>query len=312
MKIKAPIKFFSGRATAYLAEKITKSYGTELGRTNVIEFSDGEFQPYFEESVRGCIVFIIQSTFPPSDNLMELLLLIDAAKRASAYQVVAVMPYLGLARQDRKDKPRCSIGAKLVADLLTAAGADRVMTMDLHADQIQGFFNVPVDHLYGSMIFIPYVKSLGLENLVVAAPDMGGTKRANAYARFLNCEMVICYKLRKKANVIEEIRVIGDVKEKNIVIIDDMIDTAGTICLAAKLMMDEGARSVRVVCSHPVLSGPAYERIDNSVITEVCVSDTIPLRGHSDKIKVLTIADLFADVIHKVYKYKSITNSFIS
>jgi len=311
MKIKAPIKFFSGRASHYLAEKITKSYGTELGKTSVLEFSDGEFQPYFEESVRGCIVFIVQSTFPPSDNLMELLLLIDAAKRASAYQVVAVMPYLGLARQDRKDRPRCSIGAKLVADLLTVAGADRVMTMDLHADQIQGFFNVPVDHLYGSTLFVPYIKSLALENLVIAAPDMGGTKRANAYSRFLNCEMVICYKVRKKANVVEEIKVIGDIKDKNIVIVDDMIDTAGTVCLASKLMLEEGALSVRVVCSHPVLSGPAYERIEKSGITEVVVTDTIPLRGHSDKIKVLTIADLFADVIHKVYKYKSITKNFI-
>ena len=282
-----------------------------MGKTSVLEFSDGEFQPYFEESVRGCIVFIVQSTFPPSDNLMELLLLIDAAKRASAYQVVAVMPYLGLARQDRKDRPRCSIGAKLVADLLTVAGADRVMTMDLHADQIQGFFNVPVDHLYGSTLFVPYIKNLALDNLVIAAPDMGGTKRANAYSRFLNCEMVICYKVRKKANVVEEIRVIGDIKDKNIVIVDDMIDTAGTVCLASKLMLEEGALSVRVVCSHAVLSGPAYERIEKSGITEVVVTDTIPLRGHSDKIKVLTIADLFADVIHKVYKYKSITKNFI-
>lgn len=311
MKIKAPIKFFSGRASHYLAHKITTSYGTELGRTSVLEFSDGEFQPYFEESVRGCIVFIVQSTYPPADNLMELLLLIDAAKRASAYQVVAVMPYMGFARQDRKDKPRCSIGAKLSADLLTAAGANRIMTMDLHADQIQGFFDVPVDHLYGSTLFIPYIKSLELKNLVVAAPDMGGTKRANAYARFLNCEMVICYKMRKKANVVEEIRVIGDVKDKDIVIVDDMIDTAGTVCLAAKLMMEEGAHSIRVVCTHPVLSGPAYERIDKSPITELCVTDTIPLRGHSEKIKVLTIADFFADVIHKVYKYQSISNSFL-
>lgn len=311
MKIKAPIKFFAGRASHYLADKITKSYGTELGRTSVLEFSDGEFQPFFEESVRGCLVFIVQSTFPPSDNLMELLLLIDAAKRASAYQVIAVMPYMGLARQDRKDKPRCSIGAKLVADLLTAAGADRIMTMDLHADQIQGFFDVPVDHLYGSTLFIPYIKSLELDNLVVAAPDMGGTKRANAYARFLNCEMVTCYKLRKKANVVEEIRVIGDVKDKNIVIVDDMIDTAGTVCLAAKLMMEEGARSIRVVCTHPVLSGPAYERIDKSPIIELCVTDSIPLRGQSEKIKVITIADFFAEVIHKVFKYKSISNSFL-
>ena len=311
MKIKAPIKFFSGRATAYLAEKITKSFGTELGRTSVLEFSDGEFQPHYEESVRGCIVFIIQSTFPPSDNLMELLLMIDAAKRASAYKVVAVMPYLGLARQDRKDKPRCAIGAKLVADLLTAAGVDRVMTMDLHADQIQGFFNVPVDHLYASTLFVPYIRSLELDNLVIAAPDMGGTKRANAYARFLRAEMVICYKLRKKANVVEEIKVIGDVKDKNVVIIDDMIDTAGTICLAANLMKDQGAKSIRVVVSHPVLSGPAYERIDKSAITEIAVTDSIPLKNQSEKIKVLSIADLFADVINKVYKYRSISSNFI-
>ncbi|OFY56716.1 MAG: ribose-phosphate pyrophosphokinase, partial [Bacteroidetes bacterium RBG_13_46_8] len=283
------------------AEKIAKSYGSEIGKTSVLEFSDGEIQPFFEESVRGCIVFIIQSTYPPAENLMELLLMIDAAKRASAIQVVAVIPYLGYARQDRKDKPRCSIGAKLVADLLSTAGIDRIMTMDLHADQIQGFFNVPVDHLYGSALFVPYIKSLNLENLAIAAPDMGGTKRANAYARFLNCEMVICYKLRKKANVVEEIRVIGDVKGKNIVIVDDMIDTAGTICLGAKLMKDEGAQSVRVVGTHAVFSGPAYDRIDKSPITEVCVTDTIPLKNHSDKIRIISIADLFADVIHKVY-----------
>lgn len=312
MKIKAPIKFFAGRASTNLADKIAKSYGSEIGKTSVLEFSDGEIQPFFEESVRGCIVFIIQSTYPPAENLMELLLMIDAAKRASAIQVVAVIPYLGYARQDRKDKPRCSIGAKLVADLLSAAGIDRIMTMDLHADQIQGFFNVPVDHLYGSALFVPYIKSLNLDNLAIAAPDMGGTKRANAYARFLNCEMVICYKLRKKANVVEEIRVIGDVEGKNIIIVDDMIDTAGTICLAAKLMKDEGALSIRVVGTHAVFSGPAYERIDKSPITEICVTDTIPLKDHSDKIKILSIADLFADVIHKVYKYKSISTSFIA
>jgi ribose-phosphate pyrophosphokinase len=312
MKIKAPIKFFAGRASTNLAEKIAKSYGSEIGKTSVLEFSDGEIQPFFEESVRGCIVFIIQSTYPPAENLMELLLMIDAAKRASAIQVVAVIPYLGYARQDRKDKPRCSIGAKLVADLLSTAGIDRIMTMDLHADQIQGFFNVPVDHLYGSALFVPYIKSLNLDNLAIAAPDMGGTKRANAYARFLNCEMVICYKLRKKANVVEEIRVIGEVKGKNIIIVDDMIDTAGTICLAAKLMKDEGALSIRVVGSHAVFSGPAFERIDKSPITEICVTDTIPLKNHSDKIKIISIADLFADVIHKVYKYKSISTSFIA
>jgi ribose-phosphate pyrophosphokinase len=311
MKIKAPIKFFAGRASTYLAEKIVNSFGTELGRTTVLEFSDGEFQPYYDESVRGCIVFIVQSTFPPTDNLMELLLMIDAAKRASAYKVVAVMPYLGFARQDRKDKPRCAIGAKLVADLLTAAGVDRVMTMDLHADQIQGFFNVPVDHLYASALFVPYLKSLELENLVVAAPDMGGTKRANAYSRFLQTEMVICYKLRKKANVVEEIRVIGDVKDKNVVIVDDMIDTAGTICLAANLMKDMGAKSIRVAVTHPVFSGPAYERIEKSAISEIVVTDSIPLKNHNDKIKVLSIAEMFADVIHKVYKYKSISENFI-
>ncbi len=311
MKIKAPIKFFTARSSKYLAEKITTSFGTELGKTSVLEFSDGEFQPHLEESVRGCIVFLVQSTFPPQDNLMELLLMIDAAKRASAYKVVAVMPYMGLARQDRKDRPRCSIGAKLVADLLSSAGVDRVITMDLHADQIQGFFNVPVDHLYASSLFVPYIESLQLPNLVIAAPDMGGSKRANAYSRFLKCDMVICYKLRKKANVIEEIKVIGEVKGKDIVIVDDMIDTAGTICLAANMMENEGAKSVRVVATHPVLSGPAYKRIEESAIQELVVTDTIPLRGHCDKIKIITVADIFADVIHKVYKYKSISSNFI-
>ncbi|MBN1118903.1 MAG: ribose-phosphate pyrophosphokinase [Bacteroidales bacterium] len=310
MKIKAPIKFFTGRSSTYLAEKIAKSFGTELGKTSVLEFSDGEFQPAYDESVRGCIVFIIQSTYPPQDNLMELLLMVDAAKRASAYKVVAVLPYMGLARQDRKDRPRCSIGAKMVADLLTAAGVDRVMTMDLHADQIQGFFNVPVDHLYASSLFIPYLKSLE-QDLVIAAPDMGGSKRANAYARFLNSEMVICYKSRKKANVVGEMRIIGEVKDKDIVIVDDMIDTAGTICLAADMMMNEGAKSIRVMATHGMLSGPAYERIDASSIKELVISDTIPLRGHSDKIKVISVADLFADVINKVYKYKSISSNFI-
>ncbi|MBN1599449.1 MAG: ribose-phosphate pyrophosphokinase [Bacteroidales bacterium] len=311
MKIKAPIKFFAGRASKYLAEKIAKSFGTELGETSVLEFSDGEFQPAYLESVRGCIVFIIQSTFPPQDNFMEFLLMIDAAKRASAYKVVAVMPYFGLARQDRKDRPRCSIGAKLAANLLVKAGADRVMTMDLHADQIQGFFDVPVDHLYASSLFVPYLKSLELEDMVIAAPDIGGSKRANAYSRFLNTEMAICYKLRKKANVISEMKVIGDVKNKNIIIVDDMIDTAGTVCLASDMMIDQGAKSVRVVATHPVLSGPAYERINKSSIYELAVSDTIPLRGHSEKIKVISVADLFADVISKVYKYKSISSSFI-
>lgn len=311
MDIKTPLKFFSGRASRYLATKITKSFGVELGKSSVQEFSDGEFQPSFEESVRGCSVFIIQSTFPPTDNIFELLLMIDAAKRASAYNVVAVMPYFGFARQDRKDKPRVSIGAKLVTDLLSAAGVDRVMTMDLHADQIQGFFNVPVDHIYASSIFVPYIKSLNLEDLVIAAPDMGGTKRANAYSRFLNCEMVICYKLRKKANYVGEIKVIGEVKDRNIVIVDDMVDTAGTISLVSEMMMEQGARSVRVIATHPVLSGPAYESIENSQITEVVVTDSIPLKKESNKIHVLTIADVFADVINKVYNYQSISSSFI-
>lgn len=306
-----PIKFFAGTGSKYLAEKIAKSFGSELGKTNVLRFSDGEFQPYYEESVRGCTVFIIQSTFPPADNLLELLLLIDAAKRASAYAVVAVMPYFGFARQDRKDKPRASIGAKLVANLLSAAGVDRVMTMDLHADQLQGFFDVPVDHLYASSLFVPYLKSLELEDLTIAAPDMGGTKRANAYSRFLNTDMVIGYKLRKKANVVEDIKVIGELKKKDVVIVDDMIDTAGTICLAADMMMREGANSVRVCATHPVLSGDALERIQESSIKEVILTDTIPIRGSHPKIKIISVAELFADVINKVYNYESISSNFI-
>lgn len=311
MAANTPIKFFSGTASHYLASKIAKSFGIELGKSSVTRFSDGEFQPAYDESVRGATVFIIQSTFPPTENLFELLLMIDAAKRASANRVVAVIPYFGFARQDRKDRPRCAIGAKLVANLLTAAGVDRVMTMDLHADQLQGFFDVPVDHLYGSPIFVPYIKNLNLPNLVIAAPDMGGTKRANAYSRFLNAEMVICYKLRKKPNVIEEIKVIGDVAGKDVVIIDDMIDTAGTLTIAADLMKGQGANSVRAVCTHPVLSGPAYERIEKSSLEELIVTDTIPLSQESPKVKVLTVADIFADVIEKVYNYQSISSNFI-
>jgi ribose-phosphate pyrophosphokinase len=312
MKKSAPIKFFAGRSSRPLAEKIAKSFGIELGKTTVLEFSDGEMQPYYEESVRGCVVFIIQSTPPPSDNIMELLLMIDAAKRASAYKVVAVIPYYGYGRQDRKDKPRSSIGAKLQANLLVSAGVDRVMTMDLHADQLQGFFDVPVDHLYASSIFVPYLKDLNLDNLAVAAPDMGGTKRANAYARFLGCQMVICYKMRKKPNVVEEIRAIGDIKDKNVFIVDDMIDTAGTVTLAAEMMKNQGARSVRVIATHPVLSGPAYERIEQSFIDELIVTDSIPIKNHSKKIKVLSIADIFAEVISKVYNYQSISSFFIT
>lgn len=307
------IKFFSGRSTLYLAEKIAKSFGIELGKSSVTEFSDGEFQPSFDESVRGSTVFIIQSIFPPSDNLFELLLMIDAAKRASAYKVVAVIPYFGWARQDRKDKPRVSIGARLVADMLSAAGVDRVMTMDLHADQIQGFFSVPVDHIYASTVLLPYIQSLGLEDLAVAAPDMGGAKRANAYSRILNCPMIICHKSREKANEVAQMTAIGDVEGKDIIILDDMIDTAGTITKAADMMMDKGAKSVRAVVTHPILSGPAYDRIARSALTEVVVTDTVPLRADTDtsKIKVLSIADLFADVIEKVYTFKSISSKFI-
>ena len=313
MHRKPCIKFFSGRNSRYLAEQIAINFGTELGKSTVTDFSDGEFQPCFDESVRGATVFIIQSTFPPTDNLFELLLMIDAAHRASAYKVVAVMPYFGWARQDRKDKPRVSIGAKLVANLLSAAGVDRVMTMDLHADQIQGFFDVPVDHLYASSIFVPYIKSLNLDNIAIAAPDMGGAKRANAYARFMESSLIICYKNREKANQVGTITAIGDVKDKNVVILDDMIDTAGTLTMAADMMMNEGALSVRAFATHPVLSGPAYDRIAKSAITELVVSDTIPLRKGEDtsKIKVLTVAELFADVIHKVYNFESISAKFI-
>jgi len=311
MASNAPIKFFTGRASTYLAEKIAQNFGTKLGKTSVFQFSDGEFQPAYDESVRGCTVFIIQSTFPPGDNLMELLMMVDAAKRASADKVVAVIPYFGYARQDRKDRPRSAIGAKLVANLLTAAGVDRIMTMDLHADQLQGFFDVPVDHLYASALFVPYIKELNLANLAIAAPDMGGTKRANAYSRFLNASMVICYKLRKKPNVVEEIKAIGDMEGKNIVIVDDMVDTAGTIVFASGMMKSEGALSVRVVATHPVLSGPAYERIEQSPIDELIVTDTIPLKGHSDKIKVISVAEHFAEVIDKVYNFKSISDTYI-
>ncbi|MFI3330759.1 MAG: ribose-phosphate pyrophosphokinase [Rikenellaceae bacterium] len=307
------LKFFSCRGSEYLAERIAKSYGITLGKSDVLEFSDGEFQPSYNESIRGCTVFIIQSTFPPLDNLMELLLMIDAAHRASAYKVIAVMPYFGWARQDRKDRPRVSIGAKLVANLLTAAGVDRVMTMDLHADQIQGFFDIPVDHLYASGIFVPYLKSLELENLSIAAPDMGGAKRAHAYSQYLNAPMIISHKQREKANVIGSMTAIGDVKDRNIIILDDMIDTAGTITKAADMLMEKGARSVRAVATHPVLSGPAYDRINASALQEVLVSDSIPLDATKDlsKFTVLSVADIFADVIERVYNHKEISSRFI-
>jgi len=311
MSVNSTIKLFSGSATTYLADKIANSYGTNLGNVSLFKYSDGEFQPSFDETVRGDYVFIIQSTFPPSDNLFELLLMIDAARRASAYKTVAVIPYFGFARQDRKDKPRVAIGAKLVANLLTAAGVSRVITMDLHADQIQGFFDVPVDHLYSSSIFIPYVNGLNLDDLVIASPDMGGSKRANSYAKFLNKPLVICHKTRKKPNEIEEMTIIGDVEGKNVIIVDDIIDTAGTIVKAAGLMMSKGAQSVRAMITHPVLSGPAYERIENSPLTELIVTDSIPLKQKSAKITVLSVADLFADVIKKVLENKSISSNFI-
>lgn len=311
MTIHSDMKFFSGSATRYLSENIAKEYGIPLGKTSVIKFSDGEFQTSYDETVRGSTVFIIQSTFQPLENLFELLLLIDAAKRASAYKIVAVIPYFGFARQDRKDKSRVAIGAKMVANLLVAAGVNRVMTMDLHADQIQGFFDVPVDHLYASSLFVPYIKNLQLENLVVAAPDVGGTKRSQAYSKFFNSEMVICYKHREKPNEIGKMVVIGDVKDKNVILVDDIIDTAGTITAAAELMMANGAISVRAMATHPVLSGPAYERIEKSALTEVIVTDTIPLLKESKKITVLTVAPLLAEVMSKVYNYKSISSNFI-
>jgi ribose-phosphate pyrophosphokinase len=304
-------KIFSGRATIKLAEQIAKNYGVDLGNIIISEFSDGEFIPSFEETVRGAKVFIIQSTPPPSDNLMELLLMIDAAKRASASEITAVMPYFGMARQDRKDKPRVPIGAKLVANMLTTAGATRIMTCDLHADQIQGFFEVPVDHMYASSVFIDHIRDLNLENLTIASPDMGGSKRANAYAKHLGCEMVICYKHRKKANEIGDMRVIGDVEGRHIVLVDDMVDTAGTLTTAADMMIKNGALSVRAVCTHPILSDNAYERIENSKMVELIVTDTLPSKP-SLKIKVLSIAPMFANVIKNVVANESISKNFIS
>ena len=294
-----------------LAEKIAKEFGAELGKVITTTFSDGEFQPAFEESVRGRRVFIIGSTFPNADNLMEMLLMLDAAKRASARHITAVMPYFGWARQDRKDKPRVAIGAKLVANLLQAAGATRIMTMDLHADQIQGFFEKPVDHLFASTIFMSYINKLNLDNLTIASPDMGGSKRAYAYSKFLMSDVVICYKQRKKANIIGHMELIGDVQGKNVILVDDMIDTGGTLTRAADLMMDRGALSVRAICTHPILSGNAYEKIQNSKLTELIVSDTIPLKQNISKIKVVSCAPLFADVMHKVQNNTSISDKFL-
>ncbi len=307
----AGIKIFSGRASKKLAEQVATKFGTALGDVKVVVFSDGEFQPSFEETVRGQDVFIVQSTMPPTENLFELLLMIDAAKRASARKIIAVIPYFGFARQDRKDKPRVAIGAKLVANMLQAAGVDRVMTMDLHADQIQGFFEVPVDHLFASTLFFNEMKKLDTGNLIMAAPDAGGAKRANAYAKKLDTGLAICHKHRKKANEIAEMTVIGEVAGKDVILIDDMCDTAGTLTKAAELFMEKGALSVRAFCTHAVLSGPAIERINNSRLTELIVTDTIPLKEASDKIRVISVADLFADVINRLVHNESISTHFI-
>jgi ribose-phosphate pyrophosphokinase len=311
LKLKMGVKLFSGRATHHLSAKIAEHFGLPLGDVNVTVFSDGEFQPSFEETVRGQDVFIMQSTMPPTENIFELLLLIDAAKRASARKIIAVIPYFGFARQDRKDKPRVAIGAKLIANMLVAAGVDRVMTMDLHADQIQGFFEVPVDHLYASTLFLKEINKLNNDNLVIAAPDVGGAKRANSYAKNLNCGLALCHKNRKRANEIAEMTVIGDVVGKDVIIIDDMCDTAGTLTTAADLLMEKGALSVRAFCTHAVLSGPAFERINNSKLTEIIVTDTIPLAKSSPKIRVISVADLFADVIKKLVNNESISSHFV-
>lgn len=310
---KTRAQIFACSQSKVLAEKIAKSYGVPLGNVITSHFNDGEFQPSFEESLRGSRVFIIGSTHPSSDNLMEMLMMLDAAKRSSARHITAVLPYFGWARQDRKDKPRVPIAAKLVAKMLETAGATRIVTMDLHADQIQGFFEKPVDHLYASTIFLPYLKSLNLENITIASPDMGGSKRAYAYSKFLQSDVVICYKQRAKANVISHMELIGEVKGKNVILVDDMVDTAGTLTHAANLMIERGAKSVRAICTHPVLSGDAYvyAKIENSALEELIVTDSIPLKQESNKIKVISCADLFADVMKAVHNNKSISSKFL-
>jgi ribose-phosphate pyrophosphokinase len=304
------VKLFSGRNSLFVAEKIANAYGKSLGDITVSQFSDGEIQPSINESVRGCDVFFIQSTFPNADNLLELLLMIDAAKRASAHYITAVIPYFGMARQDRKDKPRVSIGSKVAADLLKAVGVSRVMTMDLHAPQIQGFFEIPVDHLDSSVVFIPYIRNLEETNLILASPDMGSSNRTRTFARALNLDMVICDKERKRANEIASMTLIGDVKGKDVILIDDIIDTGNTLAKSAQMLKDKGALSVRAMCTHPVLSGKAYETIENSVIDELVVCDTIPLKKESSKIKVLSVGDLFADAIRNVTEFGSISSLF--
>ncbi len=306
-----PFKIFSGTKSKYMAEEICKDLGVELGKMNIQYFADGEFEVCFEESIRGCEVYLVQSTFPNCDNLMELLLMIDAAKRASAKSIIAVMPYFGWARQDRKDKPRVSIAAKLVADLLSAAGVDRVITMDLHADQIQGFFNVPVDHLYASSVFIPYIQSLKLEEMVIASPDVGGAKRANNYAKYFDVPLVLCHKQRAKANVVANMTVIGDVKDKNVILVDDMVDTAGTITKAADLMLSFGAKSVRALCSHAIMSDPASERVDNCGMTEMIFTNSIPFKKDCKKATILSVAHLFADTIRRIHNNESISSQYL-
>ncbi|MDZ7742677.1 MAG: ribose-phosphate pyrophosphokinase [Bacteroidota bacterium] len=304
------VNIFAGRESRNLAERIAKSYGVELGKSIVTEFSDGEFQPSYEENIRGRDVFIVQSTYAPSDNLFELMMMIDAARRASAKNIIALVPYFGFARQDRKDKPRVSIASKLIANLLSAAGVNRLITIDLHADQIQGFFDVPVDHLYASSIFMPYLKSLEMDDIIFASPDTGGTRRAANYAKVLNTGFVICYKQRAKPNEVEKMSLVGNVKDRNVVVVDDIIDTAGSITKAGELIMSEGAKSVRAMCTHPVFSGKAYERLEKSPYSEIVTTDTIPLKKESKKIKVLSTADLFAEVIKRVETKKSISSLF--
>jgi ribose-phosphate pyrophosphokinase len=304
-------KIFACTQSMYLGEQIAKAFGSPLGNVKFSRYSDGEFQPSFEESVRGSRVFLVGSTHPSSEHLMELLLMIDAAKRASARHITAVMPYFGWARQDRKDKPRVPIAAKMVAKMLEAAGATRIITMDLHADQIQGFFEIPVDHLFASTLFFPYLKGLNLENLTIASPDMGGSKRAYAYSKALESDVVVCYKQREKANVISHMELIGNVEGKNVVLVDDMVDTAGTLTKAADLMMERGAISVRAICTHAILSGEAYTRIENSKLEELIVTDSIPLKQESDKIRVLGSAELIADVMQRVQTNESISSKFI-
>ncbi|KAA6345796.1 Ribose-phosphate pyrophosphokinase [termite gut metagenome] len=309
--VAAPFMIFSGTHSRYLAEKICTCLSCPLGNMNITHFADGEFAVSYEESIRGSHVFLIQSTFPPSDNFMELLLMIDAAKRASAKSVIAVIPYFGWARQDRKDKPRVSIAAKLVADLLSVAGIDRLITMDLHADQIQGFFNIPVDHLYGSAVFLPYIETLHLENLIIAAPDVGGSKRASAYSKYLKVPLVLCHKTRIKANEVDSIQIIGEVADKNVILIDDMVDTAGTITMAANRMLEVGAKSVRAFASHCVMSDPASQRVHDSALMEMVFTDSIPYSKECPKVRQISIAPLFAETIKRMLNNESISSQYI-